>query len=133
MVPRAPRPCVVDHLDFAHSNVEFDDVPGQRRLIWLFSILRGHSHYLWDRLVEHQDLQTVLRCHMEAFGHPGGVPREILCDRMKTAVLGEAEKHIVYNAKLVAFAQHLRFCTAFLQGISRQDKGLNSYCTSCAT
>jgi len=49
-------------VDFAHFNVEFDDTPGLRRSIWLFSIVLGHSRYLWGRFVEHQDLQTVLRC-----------------------------------------------------------------------
>jgi transposase len=110
-------------VDFAHFNVEFDDVPGQRRSIWLFSIVLGHSRYLWGRFVEHQDLQTVLRCHMEAFGHLGGVPREILYDRMKTAVLGEAEKHIVYNAKLVAFAQHYGFAPRACKAYRAKTKG----------
>jgi transposase len=110
-------------VDFAHFNVEFDDVPGQRRSIWLFSIVLGHSRYLWGRFVEHQDLQTVLRCHMEAFGHLGGVPREILYDRMKTAVLGEAEKHIIYNAKLVAFAQHYGFAPRACKAYRAKTKG----------
>lgn len=110
-------------VDFAHFNVEFDEVPGQRRSIWLFSIVLGHSRYLWGRFVEHQDLQTVLRCHMEAFEHIGGVPREILYDRMKTAVLGESEKHIVYNAKLVAFAQHYSFAPRACKAYRAKTKG----------
>jgi transposase len=110
-------------VDFAHFNVEFDDAPGQRRSIWLFSIVLGHSRYLWGRFVEHQDLQTVLRCHMEAFEHLGGVPREILYDRMKTAVLGELEKHIVYNAKLVAFAQHYSFAPRACKAYRAKTKG----------
>ena len=56
------------------------------------------------------DLQTVLRCHLAAFAALGGVPRQILYDRMKTAVLGEdAEGHIVYNRALVDFARHHGF------------------------
>jgi hypothetical protein len=40
----------------------------------------------------------------------GGVPREILYDQMKTAVIGEdAEAHIVYNRALIEFAGHYRF------------------------
>ncbi|MDR5798206.1 IS21 family transposase [Caballeronia sp. LZ008] len=110
-------------VDFAHFNVEFDDVPGQRRSIWLFSLVLGHSRYLWGRFVEHQDLQTVLRCHMEAFEHIGGVPREVLYDRMKAAVLGEVEKHIVYNAKLVAFAQHYGFAPRACKAYRAKTKG----------
>ena len=110
-------------VDFAHFNVEFDDAPGQRRSIWLFSMVLGHSRYLWGRFVEHQDLQTVLRCHMEAFEHLGGVPHEILYDRMKTAVLGEAEKHVVYNAKLVSFAQHYSYAPRACKPYRAKTKG----------
>jgi hypothetical protein len=46
---------------------------------------------MWGRFIAHQDLQTVLRCHIAAFEALGGVPAEILYDRMKTAVLGEVD------------------------------------------
>lgn len=112
-------------VDFAHFNVEFEDAPDVRRSIWLFSMVLGHSRHLWARFVEHQDLQTVLRCHIEAFGHLGGVPREILYDRMKTAVLGEdeEERHIVYNAKLVALARHYGFTPRACKPYRAQTKG----------
>jgi transposase len=35
----------------------------------------GHSCYLWVQIVMHQDLPTVLRCHMQAFEHFVGAPR----------------------------------------------------------
>lgn len=110
-------------VDFAHFNVEFDDAPGRRRSIWLFTIVLGHSRYLWGRFVEHQDLQTVLRCHIEAFEHIGGITREILYDRMKTAVLGEVDKHIIYNSKLIAFAQHYGFAPRACKAYRAKTKG----------
>lgn len=58
----------------------------------------------------HQDLPTVLRCHAAAFDAIGGVPREILYDRMKTAVIGEGETGgIVYNRALLDLARHFGF------------------------
>jgi transposase len=55
----------------------------------------------------HQDLQTVLRCHLAAFAALGGVPQEILYDRMKAAVTGgDDQGHIVYNRALVDRARH---------------------------
>jgi transposase len=49
-----------------------------------------------------RNLQTVLRCHMATFAALGGVPRQILYHRMKTAVSGEdALGHIVYDRVLV--------------------------------
>ncbi|MCG1018530.1 MULTISPECIES: IS21 family transposase [Burkholderiaceae] len=108
-------------VDFAHFNVEFGDAPGQRRSIWLFSIVLGHSRYL--RFVEHQDLQTLLRCHMQAFKYLGCVPREILYDRMKTAVLGEQDKHIIYNTKMVACAKHYGFVPRACKAYRAKTKG----------
>jgi hypothetical protein len=54
-------------------------------------------------------MQTVLRCHMAAFAAIGGIPNEILYDRMKTAVIGEAGGSIVYNRALIDFARHYGF------------------------
>lgn len=112
-------------VDFAEFRVEFADEPGLERKVWLFAMVLGHSRYLWAQYVLHQDLPTVLRCHMEAFEHFGGVPREILYDRMKTAVLGEPDqdKPIVYNAKLLACGAHYGFVPRACQPYRAQTKG----------
>jgi transposase len=97
-------------VDFAQFEVIFGDEPGAVRKVWLFSLVLGYSRLIWARFVAHQDLQTVLRCHMAAFAALGGVPREILYDRMKTAVIGEdREAHIVYNRSLIDLAMHYGF------------------------
>jgi transposase len=51
------------------------------RIVWLFSMVLGYSRLIWARFVVHQDLQSVLRCHIAAFEAIGGAPREILYDR----------------------------------------------------
>lgn len=94
-------------VDFAEFTVEFTDQPGVVRKVWLFSMVLGHSRWLWGRFVASQNLQSVLRCHTAAFAAMGGVPEEILYDRMKTAVIGEDEAGVVtYNASLVALLNH---------------------------
>lgn len=111
-------------VDFAEFKVCFGN-QGPVRRVWLFAIVLGHSRYLWAQFVLHQDLPTVLRCHMEAFAHFGGVPREILYDRMKTAVLGEGgdEQGIVYNAKLLACGVHYGFLPRACQPYRAKTKG----------
>jgi len=97
-------------VDFAHFEVIFTDEPSAMRIVWLFSMVLGYSRLIWARFVAHQDLQTVLRCHMAGFAALGGVPRQILYDRMKTAVIGEDDQaHIVYNRALIDFAGHYGF------------------------
>src|SRR5882762_4395115 len=103
-------PGVQGQVDFARFVVDLTDDPGISRVVWLFSLVLGHSRFLFARYVLHQDLQTLLRCHVQAFEAIGGVPIEILYDRMKTAVTGEDDQgHIAYNRSLLALAQHYRF------------------------
>jgi transposase len=87
-------------VDFARFVTTFTDEPEMSRIVWLFSLVLGHSRHIFARFVMHQDLQTLLRCHMLAFSAIGGVPIEILYDRMKTAVIGEdADSHISYTVR----------------------------------
>jgi transposase len=67
-------PGVQAQVDFARFVVEFADDPGTSRIVGLFSLVLGHSRFLFARYVLHQDLQTLQRCHRQAFDALGGVP-----------------------------------------------------------
>ena len=110
-------------VDFAQFRTEFTDEPGAIRIVWLFSMVLGHSRMIWATFVMHQDLQAVLRCHVAAFEALGGVPAEILYDRMRTAVTGEGEEGIVYNATLLACARHYSFMPKACRPYRAKTKG----------
>jgi transposase len=111
-------------VDFARFVTTFTDEPGIVRIVWLFSMVLGHSRYIFARFVMHQDLQTLLRCHMLAFTAIGGVPIEILYDRMKTAVTGEdGDGHIIYNRSLIALGQHYGFLPRACRPYRAKTKG----------
>lgn len=85
-------------VDFAHFRVRFLDEPTIEQVVWLFSLILGCSRYLFCRFVMRQDLSSVVRCHVQAFATLGGVPWEILYDRMRTAVTGEDEQgNVLFN------------------------------------
>ena len=87
--------------DFAEFVVEFTDEPGAIRKVWLFSMVLGHSRWLWGRFCASQNLQTVMRCHIAAFDAIGGATVEILYDRMKTAVIGESTDGVITYLSLI--------------------------------
>ncbi|MEM9438536.1 MAG: helix-turn-helix domain-containing protein [Pseudomonadota bacterium] len=60
-------------VDFEEVSVEFTDEPGVTRKVYLFSMVLGHSRWLWGRFASSQNLQTVMRCHIAAFE---GLPLE---------------------------------------------------------
>lgn len=51
-------------VDFAEFQVEFAVEPGILRKVWLFSMVLGHSRWLWGRFCPNQTLETVMRCHI---------------------------------------------------------------------
>jgi transposase len=111
-------------VDFARFQVVFADEPTTSRVVWLFSMVLGYSRLVWARFVVHQDLATVLRCHVAAFEALGGAPRELLYDRMKTAVLGERDPGgIVYNRALIDLARHYGFHPKACQPYRAKTKG----------
>jgi hypothetical protein len=104
-------------VDFAQFRTDFARDPQHEVTLWVFTLVLGHSRFLWGEFVWHQDLLTVLRSHVRAFAALGGVPREILYDRMKTVVLDEVTDGIIYNSRLQALAKHYGFtpraCAAY--------------------
>ena len=112
-------------VDFAHFRTVFADEPGVERVVWLFSLVLGHSRMLWGRFVPHQDMQTLLRCHAAAFEALQGAPGEILYDRMRTVFNREDPDagHIVYNRTLIEFARHYGYLPKACQAYRAKTKG----------
>lgn len=111
-------------VDFAEFQTVFTSEPGVARKVWLFSMVLGHSRWLWGRFCPNQGLETVMRCHIAAFEAMEGCCSEILYDRMKTAVIGEDAAGVVtYNASLVALLAHYGSAPKACQPYRAKTKG----------
>lgn len=71
-------------VDFAQFRVVFTDERMTPKIVSLFSMVLGHSRLIWARFVTHRPALPH-RC----FRGLGGAPRDVLYDRMRTAVIGE--------------------------------------------
>jgi transposase len=110
--------------DFAHFRVCFTDEPSRERVVWLFSMVLGFSRLLFACFVPGQGLDEVVRGHLAAFAAFGGVPSEILYDRMRTAVIGEdADGRVVFNATLIELACHHGFTPRACRPYRAKTKG----------
>src|SRR5689334_9416846 len=132
--PTAPAPFEVRfetppgrqaQVDFAHFRTVFTDEPGVERIIWLFSFVLGHSRMLWGRFVLHQDLPTLLRCQAAAFEAIGGVPEQVLYDRMRTVFSREDSEagDVVFNRTLLEFARHYGYLPKACRPYRAKTKG----------
>lgn len=89
-----------------------------------FVFTLGHSRALFADLTTDQTLPTFLRLHEEAFLYLGGVPREILYDRVKTVVLGTNERgEVLWHPVFAEFARYWGFTPRLCRAYRPQTKG----------
>jgi transposase len=102
---------------------EIDD-NGRRRKLWAFVFTLGHSRAMVAAAATDQKLPTLLRLHEEAFRQLGGVPEEILYDRMKTVVEGIDERgETRWNRAFAEFARYWGFTPRACKPYRAQTKG----------
>jgi len=65
----------------------------------------------------------VLRCHVAAFEAMGGVPSEVLYDRMRTAAGEDAEGNVVFNKSLLELGWHYGFLPKACRPYRAKTKG----------
>lgn len=93
--PKAPEavgrletpPGEVAQVDFGEVTRLVDPATGEVRRTWAFSLVLGWSRHMYVELVFDQQLPTWLACHQRAFEYLGGVPRRLVIDNLKPAIL----------------------------------------------
>ena len=100
------------------------EIGGEARKLWGFTFTLGYSRALMAEAALDQTLGTLLRMHEEAFRQLGGVPEEILYDRMRTVWLRTDERgEIVWHPVFSDFAQYWGFRPRLCQAYRAQTKG----------
>jgi len=109
-------------VDWGHlGTITIDAEP---RNLWGFTFTLGYSRALMAEAARDQTLGTLLRMHEEAFRQLGGVPEEILYDRMKTVWLKTDERgEIVWHPVFWDFARYWGFRPRLCQPYRAQTKG----------
>ncbi|VEN74121.1 Integrase catalytic region [Candidatus Desulfarcum epimagneticum] len=89
------------------------DVGETRRRLSFFVMVLCHSRMMYVEFTVSQTMEHFLRCHQNAFDFFGGVPKKIMVDNLKSAVLKRAVGHDpVFNPKYLDFANHYGFVIA---------------------
>ena len=94
-------------VDFGEFQVERAD--GSIKKLYLFSMILGYSRKIYGELIDRCDLPTFLDCHIRAFEHFGGVPEQLLYDRMRNVFIGKIAGRKIFNDTLMGFALHYGF------------------------
>jgi transposase len=89
-IPVETAPGEVAQVDFGYVGKLLDPAEHVLRKAWCFVMVLGHSRQMVVRVVFDQRVETWLRLHAEAFAELGGVPRTIVPDNLKAAVVRAA-------------------------------------------
>jgi transposase len=79
---------------------------GKRRYPWVFRIVLSYSRKAYSEAVWRQDTESFLRCLENAFRAFGGVPRTLVPDNLKAAVLQADWYDPELNPKIEEFCRH---------------------------
>jgi len=96
------------------AQVDFGDytvveADGSESKIYLFSMILGYSRGPYCEFLKRCDMTSFLDAHQRAFAHFGGVPAEILYDRMKNVYIGRLAGKDRFTQGLMTLATHYGF------------------------
>ncbi len=108
-------------VDWAHFG--FIEHHGCRRRLYAFLMTLGWSRSMYLEFTVSADAAWWLRCHVHAFRYFGGVPRVVLHDNLKTAVLERTAGTVHWNPRYLDFAAYYGFTPRACQPYRAQTKG----------
>lgn len=112
-IPVETEPGEVAQVDFGYAGKMWDPETGRLRKAWVFVMVLGHSRHRFDCVVFDQKQETWCELHIAAFEHFGGVPKVIVPDNLKAAVVRAAfavdDRNAELNRSYRELARHYGF------------------------
>lgn len=111
-IPVETEPGEVAQVDFGAIGKRWDPATGRMREAYVFVLVLGFSRHMVVRIVFDQKVQTWLQLHVEAFEELGAVPRVLVPDNLKAAVVRAAfgvDDDLVLNRSYRELARHYGF------------------------
>jgi transposase len=106
------------------TSLGYISVDGRQQRLYAFVMTLGYSRMMYVEFTTSTEVNIWLRCHQHAFEYFGGVPREILHDNLKTAVLSRgAGGKIHWNPRYLDFALYYGFSPYPCKPYRAQTKG----------
>ena len=109
--------------DFGRVGRLFDPVTSRLRTAYVFVTTLSYSRHQYAELVFDQKVSTWIALHRRAFESFGGVPRRVVVDNLKAAVLQALVHDPVLGEAYRRMAQHYRFVISPTRPYTPQHKG----------
>jgi transposase len=131
------HPCMRQHftagqtllVDFCGKTMPINDIStGKVRNVQIFVGVLGASSLITVIAVETQQTHDWLKCFTSTFDRIEGVPREIITDNLKAAVIKTGRNGTTFNKTFEQFADYHDFAILNTRPRKPKDKGLAEVC-----
>jgi len=96
-------------VDFGAADRMIEPETGELKKSWVFVMTLSFSRHQYSEVVFDQKVATWLRCHRNAFEYFGGVPRRVVIDNLKAAIVKAALYDPVVQRSYRQLAEHYGF------------------------
>lgn len=116
-------------VDFCGKTMPIHDISaGKVRNVQIFVGVLGASSLITVIAVETQQTHDWLKCFTSTFDRIGGVPREVITDNLKAAVINTGRNGTKFNKAFEQFADYHDFAILNTRPRKPKDKGLAEVC-----
>jgi transposase len=123
VILRATTPGEVMEVDFGYLGVYWDRQSERQRKVWFFSGRLRHSRRAYREIAFDQSQGTFFRCHIHAFEFFGGVPKSVVADNLKAAIVRASYENPLVNRGYRSLAEHYGFLISACPPFSPELKG----------
>lgn len=96
-------------VDFGAAGKLVDPLTGLLRTAWVFVMTLAWSRHQYAEFVFDQSIATWIRLHVNAFAFFGGVPRRVVCDNLKAAIVRAIRDDVLVQQTYRECAEHYGF------------------------
>jgi len=122
-VPLHFQPGEAAQVDFGHGPVLYDERTKKEEKTWFFVMTLCWSRHQYAEIITHQDVETWLNCHQNAFNWFGGVVNKVIIDNPKCAIIKACYHSPEVQRSYEEFAQGYGFIINALPPRDPQKKG----------
>lgn len=113
------------YIDFAGKKLHLVDLrSGETKEIEVFAAVLGCSQLTYVQAIPSQKKEDLIRCCENALHYFGGVPRAIVPDNLKSAVIKSSKYEPIINESFAVFAEHYGLAVIPARAYRPKDKSL---------
>ena len=101
-----PPPGEEAQIDFTRLGYWMNPASGKKQLLQAFSMVLPYSRHMFVRVVTNLNLETWIRCHIEAFKYFGGVPGRLVIDNLTDGIIKSDLYDPLMNRTYAEMAHH---------------------------